>query len=992
MANIRKPLLDEDGFPIREGGGGSPIDVILDGDDDWPSINSNKFPPGAKVVSKTTNTSQTNTQVTETGGGSVTVKRSPKRFNPDGTVAETKTDVIVEEGNNAQLNIQTNNGQVTSATLTGVRDENNQGDGIPEAINGGTVTVINSEVAPGESVDLLKEGVDIGQYKNTLSSLTSGGEEILEDGTLTANVGKVIKAADKGKSSHKSNIKELPPAEGRVAVPNFMHRFANYTYNIELYLLTADDYNAFSNDPTYSIESQPERLLIKTGGGNYRNRNPYFTLDYYIDDLEIDSIISPSGANKGSVNTGISFKITEPYGMTLLNSFVMAANHFGCYNYIDQPYLLKVTITGYDSSGKVYELGKGLRTRYIPIRFTDFKFGVDEKGTTYDVTAIPYNSTGLKSTAARMPVDVQIEAKTVNDFFNVAIQIENEVPSARPSKELDDFGGPGTPVVTKQTEKGLTGYLNKLEDEHVKAKLKGVPDIYAFNIDPEIAESKIVLQEAMDLSKTKNDKEPSKLALGQFSSNFTFDETTKTYSIRAGINFVDVIHSMLRSCEYMTNQVVSADLKKDKEATEEYEEVQDKPIKFYRIVPEVKLGPFDKIRNQYAKMITYHVKRYDMTGKDFENLGKKPVEFIAKNYDYFYTGKNTDILSFDIEFNAAYYQTYTYNKMKKAGQFPTPLAETNLENTINEGQTAKAGNNPITKWTPYIREVTTNTKTSKDINDPQVDHKSMTVDNFMQEVFDQGTDLLHMNMRIIGDMSYIQSKDMRSVATGIQEDYYLPDGSLNTDKEWHIFVKFRNPVDLNASTGLMKGFNVNVDGVTDINTPSISGQYRIIKVTSNFSGGQFTQNLETIRERNQELNTLKEKDKKKPINERKNKDTTNSRGITTAQMKAMQSMGTPTVKQATGTGLTGDQRNAFSSMKTTGMYTPDSYMSVEERGQLQNMDVDDIGGDYDSSGWQPPPQQIGSDFGPKPRPDNLVKKGPPAQGFTGGGVTKDAFK
>lgn len=103
MANIRKPLLDEDGFPIREGGGGNPIDVILDGDDDWPSINSNKFPPGAKVVSKSTNTTQSNTTVTETGGGSVTVKRSPKRFNPDGTVAETKTDVIVEEGNNAQL-------------------------------------------------------------------------------------------------------------------------------------------------------------------------------------------------------------------------------------------------------------------------------------------------------------------------------------------------------------------------------------------------------------------------------------------------------------------------------------------------------------------------------------------------------------------------------------------------------------------------------------------------------------------------------------------------------------------------------------------------------------------------------------------------------------------------------------------------------------------------------------------------------------------------
>ena len=51
----------------------------------------------------------------------------------------------------------------------------------------------------------------------------------------------------------------------------------------------------------------------------------------------------------------------------------------------------------------------------------------------------------------------------------------------------------------------------------------------------------------MDLSKTKNDKEPSKLALGQFSSNFTFDETTKTYSIRAGINFVDVIPQYVTS-------------------------------------------------------------------------------------------------------------------------------------------------------------------------------------------------------------------------------------------------------------------------------------------------------------------------------------------------------------------------------------------------------------------------------------------------------------
>ena len=41
-----------------------------------------------------------------------------------------------------------------------------------------------------------------------------------------------------------------------------------------------------------------------------------------MDDLEIDSIISPGGSNKGAINTGLSFKISEPYGMTLLNSLV----------------------------------------------------------------------------------------------------------------------------------------------------------------------------------------------------------------------------------------------------------------------------------------------------------------------------------------------------------------------------------------------------------------------------------------------------------------------------------------------------------------------------------------------------------------------------------------------------------------------------------------------------------------------------------------------
>ena len=767
------------------------------------------------------------------------------------------------------------------------------------------------------------------QFANSEDAGLEGGAIREEDGTAILEAINE-KATDTSVHNAKSKPLRIKVTNGFYERKNVMHSLASYTYNFELYILTYEDYNQFVNDPTFNIENSPQRLLIKSGGGNYANRNPFFQTDFFMDDLEIDSIISPGGSNKGSINTGLSFKISEPYGMTLLNSLVLAANHFGAYNYIEQPYLLKVMLTGYDAEGRhVGNAFAGKRTRYIPIRFTDFKFGTSEQGTTYDITAIPYHSIGLQSIASTIPVDMQIEAKTVHDFFNVALTIdtgkEERVPAGPPSQTIM--------VPIKQLEKGLTGYLNKLEDDHVKSKLKAVPDIYNFEIDPDILKSKIVLQDVMDLSKTANTKDVAKQAQQRFTDSFVFDETTKTYSIRAGTSIVNTIHSILRSCEYMTNQVVSADLKIEDMSFEEYQEVANKPIDFYRIVPKITLGPFDKIRNQYAKLITFVIKKYQMHGKDYENLGQKPVEYISKYYDYFYTGNNTDILSFDIEFNAAYFQTYTYNQMQKAGSFPTPLAQTKLQ-ALHEGQTAKAGNDPITKWTPYIRHVVTQSGTSNDINDPQVSHKATTIDNFMQNVFDQGADLLQMNMRIVGDPSFIQSKDLRSVLVGDSDDYYLPDGSLNTDKEWHIYVKFRNPTDVDASTGLMKGFNVDETGKTSVSVPSINGQYKVYKVTSNFSGGTFTQNLECVRERKQELNVIKKKD-----------DNTSSNRVDNLESNNTNSTGTTGKVDTKGNKITEAQRNALSNMNMSAddfEYTPDKYLSSDARGQLENGNVDEF--------------------------------------------------
>ena len=322
--------------------------------------------------------------------------------------------------------------------------------------------------------------------------------------------------------------------------------------------MTIGDYARFIVDENFAIEDQDNRLLIKSGGGKYnvegdknkQKRNRHFGLDYFIEDLEIKSYAGPSGSNGGSTNTSITFKIKEPYGLTLLNNLVLAANDFKIKNYLDQPYLLKVFMVGYDEHSVLQsDKYKKELTRYIPIRFSEFKFGVSHVGSEYEVTAYPYNSTALQSHKAAIPTDVQIEAKTINDFFNVDVQVDVE-DEIRETESL-----PPLTLNATKSEKGLAGYLNRLEMEYVKQGKKEVPDVYSFKIDSEIGTSQIVAQEAIDLSKAANTKDPNLKAKQLFDDFVNFDKTTKSYSIRAGTTILNTINSLIRTSEYMTNQV-----------------------------------------------------------------------------------------------------------------------------------------------------------------------------------------------------------------------------------------------------------------------------------------------------------------------------------------------------------------------------------------------------------------------------------------------------
>ena len=75
----------------------------------------------------------------------------------------------------------------------------------------------------------------------------------------------------------------------------------------------------------------------------------------------------------------------------------------------------------------------------------------------------------------------------------------------------------------------------------------------------------------------------------------------------------------------------------------------------YKVTPRVKLGKYDFKRNTYAKEIIYVISLYNREGESATNVKKSSVDNVVKVYDYLYTGKNKDVLNFDLEFNSGFF-------------------------------------------------------------------------------------------------------------------------------------------------------------------------------------------------------------------------------------------------------------------------------------------------------------------------------------------------
>jgi hypothetical protein len=251
-----------------------------------------------------------------------------------------------------------------------------------------------------------------------------------------------------------SNVNQLIPTQ-----PNQLDQYASYTYGISWYLLSPAQFTAMVKAQRANVTGW--QLLMQSGGAPATGRSPAFSVDYYMDDLEISSKIWGGGKQMANNAVDIKFRVTEPNGITLIQSLYNAVKSvYGAVsttsdtadtpNYLTAQYCLVIQFYGYDANGKLVAPAKGtystnsssanggygqtaVITKYYPFTLTDIKFTVANKAIEYSIFGKPipmkYNSSTDRGT---IPHDFVMTGQTVNQLLNgKPITTQNTAPDGR---------------------------------------------------------------------------------------------------------------------------------------------------------------------------------------------------------------------------------------------------------------------------------------------------------------------------------------------------------------------------------------------------------------------------------------------------------------------------------------------------------------------------------------------------------------------------------
>jgi hypothetical protein len=283
-------------------------------------------------------------------------------------------------------------------------------------------------------------------------------------------------------------------------------------------------------------------------------------------------------------------------------------------------------------------------------------------------------------------------------------------------------------------------------------------------------------------------------------------------------------------------------------------------FKYFRIRTGIEpTGDFDEIRQTNAKIIRivvepYYISAYNL-GTAGVHQGKNFQSYVAKAYNYIFTGDNVDILNLDINYKVAYFQS----RLKDLEAADSRTLSNTKENKIIDSNAPTNRDKAMGGLLPLKSEAG-GYKSSPTNRTGQVDSR---LDQFFDAITNPTADMVVLRMEILGDPAWLgQSQfipatpqNFNGSSTDNNIDFFRGGAK---DNIWNPKLKcynydvaepvtnltFKTPQDFNDQTGVYE--------LTSEPTGVFSGLYKVTQVEHNFTDGKFTQTLTMVRFNNQD--------------------------------------------------------------------------------------------------------------------------------------------
>ena len=613
-------------------------------------------------------------------------------------------------------------------------------------------------------------------YNFTLAALTPS--QVNNPGSFNPRSPNLVVATTKGKRSPKISASSVSNASTTVQ--------------------TTPPKTNSQNQQTATIQAQKrnQQTSAQNTADNINgfNQNSPGKYDLFIDDVDMSSIVS---FNQGqSLTYEMNFQVFEPYSMNgFFEALQVTALAAGYNDFNAANYAMVMDFMGYpDGAGTPDPVLIPGTTRVFTIIIIGLETTITEKGTIYKVKATALAERAYKSPVATLKRAINVSGKDLKEFF----------------KNLEDT-------------------LNKINKETDNT------DRYSITVEPAIITSKFYDKTGkVSVAPEMNniDKGPGAYVGGATQSP-AVSKYLHTAHYDAGTPIEDIITSAVRDSEYV-GELVKAFVNNGVPPLD-----SNQRLNYFIVVPSIsESGEFNSNNNRPATTYTYTVKPYKMiyntvipgTGRQIISSSNLK-QIVSREYNYFYTGKNIDILDFKINFNTLYFEEVP----RQMGTTPDPDSgrdKPRLGDKVDIKQRPSPGikTSRSTPVTAPIKETDNASSSNPDgtINASVSDTEPWRqFAKAMHSAVINSKGLILGELVILGDPAFLTASGSGNRVKGDNE-IDISNGQIL------VSVTFNNPIDINPNTGFMD---------FDRSLVPVSGVYQVLNVRSEFKDGVFKQTL-----------------------------------------------------------------------------------------------------------------------------------------------------